>query len=661
MSRLLYTTILLAFAAALPCIAQTSPAIEVEYISPWGYGAGVEGRVTGVDPSQFRLARLGFVSGRGFFTIPIQCVFTTMMLDAQGRFYAHFEYDHGATLIVLLVVPASFPVPCYSSEPGLPAELESAAVAKLVLRRPNPNEREIVFAGQTWTVKKSLVRVGPGNNMFSDSADNIFVDAQGRLHLRITKRDGVWQAAEVISKRPVTYGRYSVRLDSLPALDRNVVFGAFTWTDADRKARELDLLEIGMFGRASDGTNAQYVVQPWNVTGNLMRIALPPIAPTTHTMDWTAGEVRFASTNTLGTKLAEWTYAGSAVPLADSDQTRFRLNLWLLAPPTNDQEAEVIISDVSLPVVDEQRPASLSPSTGSGMSQTFTAVFRHPGGQSQHYLGYMLFLPLPNVVSFNAQGTCLIEYNRLGGNFDGRGGMRLINNAGTDWLGPIQGVPLALSTPALSNNACTVNVAGATATFAGTDMIVTAPVTFHTPQVTQTMATFIQSNDVTGQWSDFRQFGNWIVAGAPTRSGPFIVSGMPAAGQGNAATFTFSAGHTAGLNQLGEIHIRINTAIVGGAPCHVIYSPVANVMSMINDAGTALVGPVAVGQPLTTGRCSVAAGASRSVAGNSVVLTLPLQFNPGLFGTGTKNVYLNGFDITGAVTHWVQTGTWTVQ
>jgi hypothetical protein len=51
------------------------------------------------------------------------------------------------------------------------------------------------------------------------------------------------------------------------------VFGAFTWTDADRKPRELDLLEIGMFGSPNDGTNAQYAVQPWTTPGNLMRIA----------------------------------------------------------------------------------------------------------------------------------------------------------------------------------------------------------------------------------------------------------------------------------------------------------------------------------------------------------------------------------------------------
>ena len=47
--------------------------------------------------------------------------------------------------------------------------------------------------------------------------------------------------------------------------------------------------------------------------------------------------------------------------------------------------------------------------------------------------------------------------------------------------------------------------------------------------------------------------------------------------------------------------------------------------------------------------------------GNNVTLTMPVNFNVTAFGAGAKNVYVNGFDITGAVTHWIQTGTWTVQ
>jgi parallel beta-helix repeat protein len=297
---------------------------------------------------------------------------------------------------------------------------------------------------------------------------------------------------------------------------------------------------------------------------------------------------------------------------------------------------------------------SLTPSSGTGASGTFTATFRHPGGISKHYLGYILFLPTPNVVSFLAQGSCLIEYNRISN------GMRLIDNPGTGWLGPIEGVPVAPSTAPLSNNACTVNVAGTSVSLSGTDMIISVPVTFNAAAVTQVVGTFIQENDVNGNWTDFRQFGNWIVSSAPTKPGPSVVGATPTSGAGSASTFTVTVGHTSGVSIISDVHIRFNTAIVGGTPCHAVYFA-NNTIALINDAGTALVGPVTLGSaPVATGRCSIGAGASRSISGNNLILNLPMTFSPANFG-GAKNVYVDVFDIHGAVTHWVRTGTWTVQ
>ena len=63
---------------------------------------------------------------------------------------------------------------------------------------------------------------------------------------------------------------------------------------------------------------------------------------------------------------------------------------------------------------------------------------------------------------------------------------------------------------------------------------------------------------------------------------------------------------------------------------------------------------------MTTGRCSIGAGAYRSLSGNNLTLSLPMTFSAANFG-GAKNVYVDAFDIYGAVTHWVQTGTWGVQ
>ncbi len=41
-------------------------------------------------------------------------------------------------------------------------------------------------------MKASPGLVGPGPNVFSDSPENVWVDAAGQLHMRITARDGQW-------------------------------------------------------------------------------------------------------------------------------------------------------------------------------------------------------------------------------------------------------------------------------------------------------------------------------------------------------------------------------------------------------------------------------------------------------------------------------------
>ena len=97
--------------------------------------------------------------------------------------------------------------------------------------------------------------------------------------------------------------------------------------------------------------------------------------------------------------------------------------------------------------------STFSPLSGAASSGTFTATFTHSGGASQHYLGYILLLPTPNVVNYTATGSCLIEYNRISN------GVRLIDNAGTGWLGGQSGIPISPSAGVLQNAQCSVNVA----------------------------------------------------------------------------------------------------------------------------------------------------------------------------------------------------------
>ena len=303
--------------------------------------------------------------------------------------------------------------------------------------------------------------------------------------------------------------------------------------------------------------------------------------------------------------------------------------------------------------------AGLTPLNGSGPSGTFTSVFTHTGGADQHYLGYTLFLPTPNIVNYTATGSCLVEYNRISR------GMRLIDNPGTGWIGGVSGIPVGTPGATLSNNQCTVNVQTATSSVNGNTMTVTFTVNFN-QSMGPVLGTFQQAFDVHGLYTGMTQFGNWALPGAPPwRPGPSITGMTPASTTGSSATYTLIASHTSGYPALTQIHMRVSSAIVGQPPCHLFYFPYGNTLNLINEAGTGLISPTGVspgtGAPLTNSFCTVnVPGASVASSGNNLTLTIPVTYNPATFG-GSKNIYLNAFDTGNLLTHWVQTGTVTVQ
>jgi hypothetical protein len=233
--------------------------------------------------------------------------------------------------------------------------------------------------------------------------------------------------------------------------------------------------------------------------------------------------------------------------------------------------------------------------------------------------------------------------------------MRLIDNSGTGWIGPIEGVPVQPGTPPLNNNACTVDVSNTQVAFSGTDMIVTVPITFNPAAVTPVMGTFIQSNDIKGQWTDFRQFGNWNVPGANARPGVAAGTVVPSTGIGD-GILTFSGSHTSGADAITSIHMRLDDKIVGEKPCHVVWF--AGGIGLVTETGGfASVGP---GQPVTTGRCSILGGWTSTMSGETITVNVPMTFNPASFGAGEKNIYVNVFDRSGGVSHWLYGGTRTI-
>ena len=123
-----------------------------------------------------------------------------------------------------------------------------------------------------------------------------------------------------------------------------------------------------------------------------------------------------------------------------------------------------------------------------------TGVFEHSGGSPQHYLAYILLLPTPNVSNYTAKGTCLVEYNRISN------GMRLINDAGDNWLGPQSGEIIRPGAPNLSNSRCTLNTAATAIGMNGNRMSVTVNVTLK-PIMSGVLGSFLQEFDVTEKWT----------------------------------------------------------------------------------------------------------------------------------------------------------------
>lgn len=212
--------------------------------------------------------------------------------------------------------------------------------------------RTIRWSGYNWWVKRSEEPVGPGPNWFSDSPRNVWVDRQGRLHLRITYRDGRWQCAEVVCDRSLGYGTYRFYVASPVAnMDPHVVLGLFTWSDDPAYAnREIDI-EFATWGDGASLLNAQYVVQP-ATSERLHRFRMDRrIAESVHSFTWLPTSVSFlsvrgrrATPSSPSDVIQEWRFTGADIPLRGDENPR--INLWLVAgkPPQDGKEVEVVLT-----------------------------------------------------------------------------------------------------------------------------------------------------------------------------------------------------------------------------------------------------------------------------------------------------------------------------
>ncbi len=282
-------------------------------------------------------------------------------------------------------------------------------------------------------------------------------------------------------------------------------------------------------------------------------------------------------------------------------------------------------------------PVSVTPSSGSGSSQTFAFQFADPKGSTS-------ILSVSAIInsSLTGVGGCYLLYypkTKL---------IYLANDASTAWQGP---VTLGQS-GTLQDSQCTVSAAGSSVSSSGATLTVNLALSFQAG-FGGTRNIYMEAYD--GADSGFVQKGSWTIPAAVL--GP--VSVTPSSGSGSSQTFAFQFADPKGYASLVSVSVIINSSLTGAGGCYLLYYPGSKLIYLTNDSSTAWQGPVTLGQSgtLQNSQCSVSA-ASSTVSGSSSTLTLNLALNFQHAFSGSRNIYMEAYD--GADSGWSQKGTWTV-
>jgi hypothetical protein len=213
--------------------------------------------------------------------------------------------------------------------------------------------RKIEFSGHTWFVAHSTEPAAPGPNFWS--GENVWVDEEGLLHLRLTKNQttGLWNCAELFTEKQFGLGTYELFVEgSIDKFDRNVVFGIFNYSGTD-KHDEIDI-EFSKWGRAS-GANIHYAVWPRNgVNADRWSSEQQVTLDGTHTTQRiirSADAVNFQSAHGFRNdhQFLAFEAKCSRKDIISSQSMPLYLNLWLFngKAPTDGKEVEIIIHKFS--------------------------------------------------------------------------------------------------------------------------------------------------------------------------------------------------------------------------------------------------------------------------------------------------------------------------
>ena len=335
-------------------MAWSAPQVQFTVVPDWATTSLLEGKVHNTTLNDHGLAVYIYIAeAGGWWTKPTSSEPVTH-IRADSGFSTNIVtggMDQYATQIIAFLIPLSFSPPVLLGE-DLPASMLAFPYATVC--RPH-GSRTLSWSGFEWTVKTSvganLIPLGPGPNIFSDNDTMVWVDNLQRLHLRIAKHGNDWLCTELICKSSLGYDHYSFDIDGrVDLLDPNVIAGIFTWDDCslmdkppNNYFREIDF-EFSRWGDPLN-KNSQFVVQPYDITGNRNRfnMNLAGISHSVHGFTWYSDSIVFKSS--WGSSSYAWKYTNQTYIPAPGNEN-VRINLWLYygRPPTDARNAELILN-----------------------------------------------------------------------------------------------------------------------------------------------------------------------------------------------------------------------------------------------------------------------------------------------------------------------------
>lgn len=255
---------------------------------------------------------------------------------------------------IVILAALTFLSSCNTSATAVPTtdSIESPTPRPTETQTPSIPNGNILFSGYEWEVRDSGLS-GPGPNRWD--RNNVWLDENGDLHLKITHTANGWHCAEVMMTERLGFGTYQFEIiGPIDRLDPNIVLGLFNYPTADvgpDATNEIDI-EFAKWGDP-EAPIGNFTV--WPVLPGLTQVSESfPVqlngTYTTHRFTWQSTQIHFeslhghrADSNNL---IAEWLYQPQNASNSISQQPMpVHINLWLFQgqPPTAGKEVEIMI------------------------------------------------------------------------------------------------------------------------------------------------------------------------------------------------------------------------------------------------------------------------------------------------------------------------------